>query len=286
MNCFHLLDGVLTEASSIPDSVSCIRIDEYNINISTGNRKSSPLIINGSEIASEIYIETDKDKWIIDCLIRGYDPRAWKITLSDIDIPYIENTILAMYSSFDSAHKQSHADAVIKDSLEMAESLGINKAICYLAAAYHDIGLSIDRKTHHIESARLFREDRYIKSILNDYEMNLIAEAIEDHRASSSTLPRSIFGIVISDSDRQLDPETVVERTVAYGLANFSGDKSQHFERTKSHLEEKYSENGYMRCYLESKKHRNNMQQLHYIAENTQKLYELFEVCYSKLTKN
>ena len=72
---------------------------------------------------------------------------------------YIESEILPRYEAFDAAHQRDHADSVIRQSLALAEHYDVNKDMVYAIAAYHDTGLVVDRKTHHLESGRRMRED-------------------------------------------------------------------------------------------------------------------------------
>lgn len=46
-------------------------------------------------------------------------------------------------------------------------------------------------------------------------------EAVEDHRASSDHEPRTIYGRIVAEADRCIDPPTIVRRTIQYGLANY-----------------------------------------------------------------
>ena len=69
-----------------------------------------------------------------------------RATLSE----YIENEIIPRYAGFDKAHREDHARSVIKRALAMAAQYpDIDTEMLYTAAACHDLGLSVDRKTHH-----------------------------------------------------------------------------------------------------------------------------------------
>lgn len=61
----------------------------------------------------------------------------------------IETTILPLYDDFDAAHQRSHVDMVIEQSMAIAQNLNVNEDMVYAIAAYHDTGLTADRKTHH-----------------------------------------------------------------------------------------------------------------------------------------
>ena len=46
-------------------------------------------------------------------------------------------------------------------------------------------------------------------------------EAVEDHRASNKHVPRSIYGKIVAEADRIIDPDITLRRTVQYGLSNY-----------------------------------------------------------------
>ena len=166
---------------------------------------------------------------------------------------YIETNILPLYDGFDAAHQRNHVDMVIEQSLAIAADLNVDTDMVYAIAAYHDIGLTADRKTHHLESGKIVREDMRLRSWFGEDEIETMAQACEDHRASSDHEPRSIYGKIVAEADRFIDSDTIILRTVQYGLANYPElDKEGHWQRTLDHLHEKYAEGGYLRLWFEN----------------------------------
>jgi len=76
---------------------------------------------------------------------------------------YIEAQVIPQYAAFDKAHREDHARAVIGRALEMGKRYDIDPDMLYAAAACHDLGLSVDRKTHHLESGRIIRADAQLR---------------------------------------------------------------------------------------------------------------------------
>lgn len=111
---------------------------------------------------------------------------------------YIERDIMSRYKGFDKAHREDHARMVIEQSLEIARHYGINLDIVYATAAFHDLGLEVDRKTHHLESGMIVREDSRLHEWFTQEEIETMAQAVEDHRASSDHEPRSIYGKIVA----------------------------------------------------------------------------------------
>ena len=83
---------------------------------------------------------------------------------------------------------------VIKQSVVISADLNVDMNMVYTIAAYHDTGLTVDRKTHHIVSGKIVREDMWLRDWFNEEQIEAIAQACEDHRASSDHEPRSIYG--------------------------------------------------------------------------------------------
>ena len=70
---------------------------------------------------------------------------------------YIETDILPLYDSFDAAHQRNHVEMVIEQSKTIATDLDVNMDMAYTIAAYHDTGLTADRKSHHLVSGKIVR---------------------------------------------------------------------------------------------------------------------------------
>ena len=119
---------------------------------------------------------------------------------------YVEREIIPQYAGFDAAHREDHVRSVIARSQELAKFYDVKPQVLYLAAAYHDLGLSEGRELHHIASGRKIREDMALRQWFSEEEIELAAEAAEDHRASGKNPPRSIYGCIIAEADRQIVP--------------------------------------------------------------------------------
>lgn len=96
---------------------------------------------------------------------------------------YIESDILPLYDGFDAAHRRDHVDMVIEQSIEIAADLDVDMDMVYAIAAYHDTGLTEGRKTHHLASGRIVREDAWLRNRFSEEQIETMAQACEDHRA-------------------------------------------------------------------------------------------------------
>lgn len=196
---------------------------------------------------------------------------------------YIENEIIPRYLGFDRAHGPEHAKSVIDRSLKLAEIYGLDLRMVYAAAAYHDTGLAEGRERHHLVSGRIIREDRMLREWFTEEQIETIAEAAEDHRASAAREPRSIYGRVLAEADRQIDPELTVRRTVQYGLSHYPEmGKEEHWRRMMEHLQEKYAEGGYLKLLIPESDNAHRLEELRSLMKDRSRLREIFEKEYSE----
>ena len=108
-------------------------------------------------------------------------------------------------------------------------------------------------------------------------------EAIEDHRASASHAPRSIYGKIVAEADRDLSPEMVFRRTVQFGLANYPTlTKEQHWLRFKEHMDNKYSLHGYIKLWIPNSPNEQSLALVRNIIADTPKLHEVFDRYYEE----
>lgn len=194
---------------------------------------------------------------------------------------YIESEIIPRYDNFDGAHKRDHVRSVIGQSQELSRYYDVNPEILYAAAAYHDLGLCEGREKHHLVSGRIIREDKTLLNWFSVEEIEVIAEAAEDHRASNETPPRSIYGKIIAESDRLIDPETVIRRTVQYGFAHYPQmNREQMWERTLTHLQEKYGYGGYLKLWIPESSNSCRLEELRKIIADEKSLRSMFDRFY------
>ncbi len=196
---------------------------------------------------------------------------------------YIEQHILPQYDAFDGGHKRDHAQMVINESRKLAREQGVDERMAYTIAAYHDLGLRYDREKHHIHSGEILMADETLRQWFTQEQLQVMREAVEDHRASGKNPPRTIYGAIVAEADRQIDPMLVVYRTMAYSEKMFpDGDFETLYQRSKEHLLEKYAEGGYMHLWLNSKRNVQNLEELRAIIRDEPRLRALCQEWYEK----
>ena len=198
---------------------------------------------------------------------------------------YIEQDILPRYDHFDAAHQRNHAEEVIERSLALAEHYDIDNDMVYAIAAYHDTGLCEGRDTHHLVSGRIIREDKRLREWFDESQIETMAQAAEDHRASSGHEPRSIYGKIVAEADRLISPEKVIRRTIQFGLDHSPElDKEGQYQRFKAHLLEKYSDTGYLRLWIPESDNAVRLEELRKIIRDEATMKEAFEQAYTKVS--
>lgn len=175
--------------------------------------------------------------------------------------------IIPRYAGFDAAHRENHAISVISRAMRLWDTMPgtlssektklyvngdtVDREILFTAAACHDIGLTYGRERHHLESGRMIREDNCLKQWFDGYGIETIAQAAEDHRASGRHTPRSIYGMLVAEADRNIDAHEIIMRTIQYGLSNYPELNAEgHISRAVSHISEKYGRGGYLKLWI------------------------------------
>ena len=202
-------------------------------------------------------------------------------------VEFIETQILPQYAQFDKAHNLEHVTRVIRRSLEMVRQTGTDINMVYTIAAYHDIGMAGPRAIHHLTGGKMLAQDKRLKRWFSAEQIKIMKEAIEDHRASASRAPRSIYGKIVAEADRDIVPEVVVRRTIQYGLANYAHlDKEHQWLRFLEHMNEKYSASGYIRLWVPGSPNEQKLNELRNIIASPQRLRQMFDQIFDEEKSN
>ena len=200
---------------------------------------------------------------------------------------FIETDILPRYTSFDKAHNLTHATRVISRSLALARHIGANVNMAYATAAYHDLGLEGPRAIHHITSGKILSADVRLRKWFSAEQIKILKEAVEDHRASASHAPRSIYGKIVAEADRDLEPEIVFTRTIEFGIDHYPDkDKEGQWKRFREHLENKYSINGYIKLWIPGSVNEQNLKKIREYISNPTVLRKVFDSIYDNVKDN
>lgn len=200
-------------------------------------------------------------------------------------VEYVEREILPRYEGFDPAHRRDHADVVVERSIALAERLGARVDMAYVVAAYHDTGLAVGRDVHHTESKRILLEDSALRQWFSAEDIATMADAVEDHRASSKQPPRTLYGRIVAEADRLIEPRTILRRTVQFTLTHHPDlDREEGYERLLEHMREKYDYGGYLKLWVEESDNAKRLEELRKIIADKPTLRRLYEEIYAEET--
>lgn len=202
-----------------------------------------------------------------------------KSPIASLDlVEFIETQILPQYAQFDRAHNLEHVTRVIRRSLELAAHTGADVDMVYVIAAYHDLGMSGHRADHHLRGGKILAADARLKKWFSPEQIKIMKEAVEDHRASASRAPRSIYGKIVAEADRDIDSDTVFRRTIQFGLSNYPElDREGHWKRFQEHMQSKYSKEGYIRLWIPNSPNAKRLNALRDIIAQPDQLRKEFE---------
>ena len=189
-------------------------------------------------------------------------------------VSYIEKEIFPIYDKNEKAHDISHIINVINHAFNISKNYDVDLNMIYTIASFHDIGHHIDKENHETISADIMSKDENLKEFFNSEELEIIKLAIEDHRASSSRIPRSIYGKIISAADKNLTVEIAITRTYLYSKKYYHEfTHSEIYEEIYNQLNEKFGKNGYAKVYVEDEDYNNFKKDLIALLENKEEFF-------------
>ena len=173
----------------------------------------------------------------------------------------------------------------MRNALILGKRYNVNLDMLYTAVAYHYIGDHIDRENHEKVSAKIMEEDKNLNRFFNITELQLIKEAIEDHRASKTGEPRNIYGKILASADKTVTIEIFFRRTFKYGEEHY-GDigKEEHIQRAWEHAVTKFGKEGYAakKDYIENEYREKELKKLQELIEAKERFFKVADEMYKK----
>ena len=202
-------------------------------------------------------------------------------------VEFVETQILPKYAEFDRAHNMEHVTRVIRSSLDLVKITGADINMVYTIAAYHDLGMSGHRADHHIRGGKILERDARLKKWFSPEQIKIMKEAVEDHRASASRAPRSIYGKIVAEADRDIEPQVVIRRTIQFGFGHYPElDKEGHWKRFLEHMNNKYSKDGYLKLWIPGSPNAKKLNELRNLIEQPVELRKAFDQIFAEETAN
>lgn len=190
---------------------------------------------------------------------------------------YIEKNILTKYDY--GGHGKDHIEYVIKRCFEIIDefNLDVDKNMIYAVAAYHDIGYRQDPDRHEEVSSEIFKKDENMKKFFTEEQINIMADAIVDHRASLEYEARNIYGKIVSSADREISVDNMLERSFLYQEEKHKAENPEVIDvinYSYKKLSSKYGKGGYAKMYYPDKKYKDYLNTMQDLLENKDKFVE------------
>lgn len=205
---------------------------------------------------------------------------------------YIRLQIKPKYKTFDKGHNISHFNFVTKNCVNYGKKLilqgyDVDLDIAYIVGAFHDIGIIKGRENHALSSGEFVRKDAVLKKFYDEKTIEMIAEAVEDHSSHLAYEPRSIYGKIVADADRNNSVYLVFSRPIKYGLKNEpkSWTKQQHLERVYDFVQQKFGRNGYVKYWLDIDDTKKEQLAVWKLLDDKEKCFAYMSGLFDEITK-
>ena len=190
---------------------------------------------------------------------------------------YIKENVFVRYDY--GGHGKDHIEYVIKRCFEIIDefNLDVDKNMIYAVAAYHDIGYRQDPDRHEEVSSEIFKEDENMKKFFTDEQIDIMADAIVDHRASLEYEARNIYGKIVSSADREISVENMLQRSFLYQEEKHKAENPEVIDvinYSYKKLSSKYGKGGYAKMYYPDKKYKDYLNTMQDLLENKDKFIE------------
>lgn len=188
-------------------------------------------------------------------------------------IEYMEKEIFPIYRTFDKGHDLKHIKSVITRAFELAEGIdNLDANLVYASAALHDIGIQVERKNHALHSAEFVRRNSKLKEFFSEDEIKIISEAVEDHSTSRGVEPRSIYGKIVCDADKDNNIEISLLRAYEFTKRYFPDYTVEEcYKNVFEQLQYKFGTQGKVKYWINSQKQQDFMKSMHELAQDENK---------------
>lgn len=171
--------------------------------------------------------------------------------LTKDEIEYCINILQQYDANVDDSHNSKHIIPVINTIIKLQKyhEQYTDIRLCIFIALLHDIGLTINpnRKIHHLTSKEYVMKDNTLKQFFNEDEINIIANAVYEHRSSIKE-KSSLYSMLISDADTLAgyNIRKIIKRMIIfYRSSKNDYNNEQLLNIMYDHLVNKYGKNGY-----------------------------------------
>lgn len=166
---------------------------------------------------------------------------------------YVYDNLFPIYATFDKGHDVAHIEAVLRRSFWIFDTCApcVDPNMVFAVAAYHDIGMKVARENHAMHSGKIVREERNLSKWFSVEQIEIIAQAVEDHSTSSQKTPRSIYGKIVCDADKDDDYKVSLLRAWEFVKNRFPQLTDEECrENVYQQLQKKFGKDGLVKYWL------------------------------------
>ena len=201
---------------------------------------------------------------------------------------YIENSILPEYELNDKGHNLRHINNVLARAFEIAEKYDVDKNMLYTIVCFHDIACHINREKHEVLSAeRLFADDN-LREFFTEEQMEIMRDAVIDHRSSLEYIPRNLYGKILSSADRKVDVDDYMLSSMGFHKNKEPGATDEEMiEHSYCHAIKKFGKNGYAvkKFYVEDEKYEKFLKELQDLIDDKPRFIDRAKIVLENLKK-
>ena len=194
-------------------------------------------------------------------------------------VHYVKTQLFPIYDTLDNAHNSEHIVDVIHRSFHIAKSVPttLNYNIVFAVASFHDIGLVKGRQGHADISSEMVKSDEFLFSQFTEKEVEEIAIAVQDHSLSKNREPRSLYGKLVADADKDHNPKRSLRRMWEFSLSHFKERTwEEHIQLCYEYFYAKYGKNGRVKYYIPCKKTSKYLVKMKKMAESPKRFRRTF----------
>lgn len=159
---------------------------------------------------------------------------------------YIEKGILPEYELNDKGHNLVHINNVLNRAFEISANYEVDENMLYTIVCYHDIACHIDRETHEILSSEILFADDNLRKFFSEAQMEIMRDAVVDHRSSLEYVPRNIYGKILSSADRKVDIDDYMRSSMGFQKNKEPNSTDDELiEHSYTFAIKKFGKNGY-----------------------------------------
>lgn len=178
---------------------------------------------------------------------------------------YIESSILPEYELNDKGHNIVHINNVLTRAFEISKKYDIDENMLYAIVCYHDIACHIDRENHEVLSAERLYQDKELKKFFSEEQIEIMKEAVADHRSSLDYVPRNLYGKILSSADRKVDVDDYMRASMGFQKNKEPNSTDEELiEHSYLHAIKKFGKQGYAvkKFYVEDTKYEKFLKEL------------------------